>query len=81
MLKAHTHQYLTKDKASLDLPEFHGHDCSYESLDKVPQKKFSTKWGPVGFSRSNHVLSVMVRLYRVVVYTSEIQLPSYRKFL
>ena len=47
----------------LDIPTFKGHDCSYEKLVEIePPTRFSTKWGPVKFSRSNHPLSVMVRI-------------------
>ena len=60
VLRAHSVYRVKNTKEELDIPEFKGHDCSYESLDKVAPKHFSTKWGPVGFSKSNHPLSIMV---------------------
>ncbi len=45
----------------MEVPEFRGHDCSYDEVDKIPQNDFATKWGPVSFSSTNHPLSIMVR--------------------
>lgn len=45
----------------LEIPVYQGHDCSYEKLQEIdPPTEFSTKWGPLHFSRSNHPLSIMV---------------------
>lgn len=55
-------KHSTKD---LEYLEDSGHDCSYDALDALdtdPKKGFTTKWGPVKFTKENHPLSIMVRL-------------------
>ena len=49
-----------REQFRADLPEFAGHDCSYEALHVVEPKHFSTKWGPTGFQKETHPLSIMV---------------------
>ena len=61
MLRAHVmlkKQYKADD---MEIPDFPGHDCSYKALNGIKRDSFSTKWGPVGFSKNRHPLAIMVR--------------------
>ena len=54
-----------REKEEVEVPHFVGHNCTYNKLDAIPQSQFSTKWGPAGFSESNHPLSIMVSVVKL----------------